>query len=162
MLTAIGFDFGFSLNSMWDFLCIAVDDLSQPPREMKAGDTPFRDNLHAAFQRSQLDVLRLRRLATELPEHKNDEIAPLSAEKKYILVAMLEMQLFSQLVPATQSEIAIKAKGPMVDGNSMKKTFSSLVKEQLIDSKSGPGGGHWLTARGNTLARSIESQGRDN
>ncbi len=73
---------------------------------------------------------------------------PLSDRAQIILVAMLEMDAFDSDSRRSTEEIAAKGLGGHADANAHKGVMAELKTCQLVESKTGRGGGCWLTAAG--------------
>lgn len=76
---------------------------------------------------------------------------PLSERAQLVLIAMQEMEAITSDLRRTAEEITVKAFGKQADANALKGTMSDLTTRGLTDSKTGRGGGYWLTEKG--LAR---------
>jgi len=82
---------------------------------------------------------------------------PLGNRAILVLIAMLEMGAFDSDSKRTTEEIAIKALGNSSDANSLKGVMADLSTRRLIDSKTGRGGGCWLTSAGRARAEKLRN-----
>jgi hypothetical protein len=82
---------------------------------------------------------------------------PLSERSQYVLVAMLDLGAIDSDGRRSTADIAAKALGKQADANALKTVMADLSTRKLIQTKTGPGGGCWLTepgiARANKLRR---------
>ncbi len=80
---------------------------------------------------------------------------PLSERSQYVLVAMLDLGAIDSDVRRATAEIAAKALGDSADGNALKAVMADLATRELILSKTGRGGGCWLTEKGRIRAEKL-------
>ena len=82
---------------------------------------------------------------------------PVLSEKQYlILEQMHEMGALTPDNRATGSAIANGCDGPLADVNVFKPLLSELKTRGLVDSKTGRGGGSWLTEKGSNVAATLK------
>lgn len=98
----------------------------------------------------------VRRLETELGG-ESKEIA-LSERQYQILMALSEMKALSPDRRAATNELAKRAEGPSSPGENLKKAIADLVAKGYTGSKTGRGGGVWLTEKGAELAIQLTRQ----
>lgn len=96
---------------------------------------------------SQLSMFGVPRAADE----------PLSDRAQLVLIAMLELGATQSDHRKSTEEIAAKALGGQADANALKNVMSELNTRDLIDSKTGRGGGCWLTEKGRARAEKLRS-----
>lgn len=82
---------------------------------------------------------------------------PLSQRAQLVLVAMLELIAFDSDRRQSTDNIAVKALGLESDSNALKSVMAELKTQRLIDSKTGRGGGCWLTDTGRSRARKLRN-----
>ncbi|WP_165698860.1 Rrf2 family transcriptional regulator [Bremerella volcania] len=80
---------------------------------------------------------------------------PLADRAQLVLIAMLELDAVDSDRRKPTDEIAIKALGEGTDPNALKGVMSDLKTRELINSKTGRGGGCWLTDKGNSRASKL-------
>jgi hypothetical protein len=80
---------------------------------------------------------------------------PLGDRAQLVLVAMLQLKAFDADSRQSTAAIAKRALGPGVDANSLKPVVSELVTRELIDSRTGRGGGCWLKPAGRERAEKL-------
>lgn len=80
---------------------------------------------------------------------------PLSDRAQLVLVAMSELGACDSDHRHSTDDIAVKALGAGADGNSLKKVMIELKSLQMIESKTGSGGGCWLTEKGRARAEKL-------
>jgi hypothetical protein len=80
---------------------------------------------------------------------------PLSERAQSVLIAMLELKADSSDRRQSSEQIASRALGASYDANSLKAVLSELKTRLLIDSKTGRGGGCWLTEAGHLRAEKL-------
>lgn len=80
---------------------------------------------------------------------------PLSDRAQEVLVAMLELGAIDSDSRRSTAEIAAKAIGPGTDANSLKNVMADLSTRKLVVSKTGRGGGCWLTKNGQARAEKL-------
>lgn len=83
---------------------------------------------------------------------------PLSDRAQFVLVAMLQLGAIDSDKRRPTEEIAAKALGDQADANALKAVMSELNTRGLIDSKTGRGGGCWLTDKGRVRAAKLGNQ----
>jgi hypothetical protein len=83
---------------------------------------------------------------------------PLNERSQLVLIAMHEMGLIDSDHRRSNDEITAKAIGPSADANALKAVMADLVTRELVLSKTGRGGGYWLTEKGCTRAEKLRSQ----
>jgi hypothetical protein len=83
---------------------------------------------------------------------------PLSDRAQCVLVAMLELRAIDSDSRKSTEEITAKALGSQADANPLKNVMSELNTRRLIDSKTGRGGGCWLTDKGRVRAAKLGNQ----
>lgn len=81
---------------------------------------------------------------------------PLSPRAQHVLIAMFELAAFDSDRRRTTEAIAAKAIGWNADANALKAVMSDLKTRGLIETKSGSGGGCWLTERGIARAEKLQ------
>lgn len=84
-------------------------------------------------------------------EEASDDFTDVQRE---VLQAMLELGALNKNSRKTASEIAEKSRGSS-DESSIKRDLSELARRMLAESKTGRGGGSWLTDRGAAVARDL-------
>jgi len=90
---------------------------------------------------------------TESPTNSQpDEMPALSARQYLILQTLLIMKAMTAVARQTTAKIVEKAEGKAADPVQFKKDIASLKNAGFIDTKSGAGGGCWLTTKGRNLA----------
>ena len=80
---------------------------------------------------------------------------PLSERAQLVLIAMLEMEATTSDLRRTAEEITVKAFGTQADANALKGPMSDLTTRELTNSKTGRGGGYWLTEKGMARANRL-------
>jgi rubredoxin len=80
---------------------------------------------------------------------------PLSERSQYVLIAMLDLGAVDSDGRRPTAVIAIKALGKQADANSLKTVMADLSTRNLIRTRTGPGGGCWLTERGIARANKL-------
>ncbi len=95
----------------------------------------------------------------EHPARLVDE--PLGERAQVVLAAMLELGAIDSDKRRSTDDIAARAMGPNADANSLKAVMSELNTRQLIDTKTGRGGGCWLTKSGQSRSETPSSIGRN-
>lgn len=83
---------------------------------------------------------------------------PLNERGQHVLIAMLELDAVDSDRRRTTEEIAVKALGDGTDPNALKNVMSDLKTRQYVLSKTGRGGGCWLTEKGQERARKLRGQ----
>ena len=98
------------------------------------------------------------RLLNELhnPDGTVEQLVPLSERAQLVLIAMLELNALDVDSRRTTEDIAFKALGDGADPNSLKTVMSDLRTGDLIQSKTGRGGGCWLTNQGQRRAAKLD------
>lgn len=86
---------------------------------------------------------------------------PLSERARLVLVAMLELDAFDSDRRRPTDEIAVKALGTDTDPNALKSVMAELKTRRLINSKTGRGGGCWLTDNGRQRAEKLRNPNRN-
>lgn len=82
----------------------------------------------------------------------------LSDSEQCILIAMLALGALDSDSRRTTSEITVRAFGHGADANAQKSVMAELKGKQLIDSKTGRGGGCWLTDSGRRRAEKLHNR----
>lgn len=80
---------------------------------------------------------------------------PLSDRARDVLIAMLELGAVDSDSRKSTEEIAIRALGSHADANSLKSVMSELSTRRLIKTKTGRGGGGWLTPKGRSRVEKL-------
>ena len=80
---------------------------------------------------------------------------PLSERAQLVLVAMHELDAVDSDRRRPTEKIAVKALGQSTDANALKSVMADLRNRKLIDSKTGRGGGCWLTESGRLRAEKL-------
>ncbi|MEX1231117.1 MAG: hypothetical protein WEB58_12805 [Planctomycetaceae bacterium] len=109
--------------------------------------------------RVQVPLHRLRQWVvnrSRLPDESESD-AFLSQRAQLVLAAMYEMALFDSDQRRATEDIAVKALGPDADANSLKSVMIELKSLQMIETKTGRGGGCWLTKKGRTRAEKLRN-----
>jgi hypothetical protein len=136
----------------------------------------FLEECQAKYRIDELTLLgiRLEDLASHLAEElripaydKTGSPAPkpadlpLSEDQQVLLVAAYELAAFDSDSRKTAAEIVDQAKGHHCDPENVKRALADLVNDKhLLDSKTGRGGGYWLTPEGKRRAKRLkESMG---
>ena len=83
---------------------------------------------------------------------------PLAERAQLVLVAMLELDAIDSDCRKPTDEIASKALGEGADPNALKGVMSELKTRQYVESKTGRGGGCWLTEKGRTRGEKLRDQ----
>jgi hypothetical protein len=83
------------------------------------------------------------------------EDEPLSDRAQSVLIAMLELGALDSDQRRSTEDIAIKALGDGTDPNALKSVMADLKTRKLINSKTGSGGGCWLTEGGKRRAEKL-------
>jgi hypothetical protein len=83
------------------------------------------------------------------------EDEPLNNRAQSVLIAMLELGALDSDHRQSTEHIAIKALGDGTDPNALKSVMADLKTRKLIDSKTGSGGGCWLTKAGKGRAEKL-------
>jgi len=86
---------------------------------------------------------------------------PLSERARLVLVAMLELDAVDSDRRQSTERIAVKALGASTDPNALKSVMAELKTRRLIDSKTGRGGGCWLTESGLPRAQKLRHPNRN-
>lgn len=81
--------------------------------------------------------------------------------QKKILKTLLELRAFDQTTRKTSADVLKEANETLAQSGHDKNSISDLSRDQLIGSKTGSGGGIWLTAAGKTLAERLKTVGTD-
>jgi len=84
---------------------------------------------------------------------------PISERGQHVLVAMLILKAFDADSLKSTERIANKAIGNGVEANSLKSVMSDLKTHKFVQSKTGRGGGCWLTEKGKNRAEKLKNQG---
>ncbi|MCK4873633.1 MAG: Rrf2 family transcriptional regulator [Phycisphaerales bacterium] len=90
-----------------------------------------------------------------------DREEPLSDRARFVLVAMIELGAVDSDARHSTEAIAIKALGRSADANALKSVMADLNTRKLIDSKTGRGGGCWLTDSGRQRAEKLRIADRN-
>lgn len=80
---------------------------------------------------------------------------PLGERAQLVLVAMLELDALDSDRRQSTEEIAVKALGADTDTNALKSVMAQLNARKLIESRTGRGGGCWLTDSGRLRAEKL-------
>lgn len=83
------------------------------------------------------------------------EDEPLGDRAQSVLIAMLELGAVDSDNRRSTEDIAIKALGDGTDPNALKSVMADLKTRKLINSKTGSGGGCWLTEAGKRRAEKL-------
>lgn len=83
---------------------------------------------------------------------------PLTDRAQLVLIAMLELDAVDSDRRRSTEDIAIKALGNDADPNALKVVMADLKTRRLIDSKTGRGGGCWLTDAGIARAQKLRNE----
>lgn len=86
---------------------------------------------------------------------------PLGERAQCVLSAMLELNAFDSDRRQPTEQIAVKAFGRNTDANALKSVMAELKTRNLIDSKTGRGGGCWLTEGGRLRAEKLRDPHRN-
>lgn len=86
---------------------------------------------------------------------------PLSERARLVLVAMLELDALDSDRRQPTEEVAVKALGAGADPNALKSVMAELNTRGLINSKTGRGGGCWLTENGRQRAEKLRDPNRN-
>jgi len=95
------------------------------------------------------DVIR-----AALPDRPVEE-EPLSDRAQSVLMAMLELRALDSDQRRSTEDIAFQALGDGTDPNALKSVMANLKTRKLINSKTGSGGGCWLTEAGKRRAEKL-------
>lgn len=126
----------------------------------RCGSTfPRRSRIGVVYRLSQSALDRVAakapacdaRLAADRTGSDTEE--PLSQRAREALVAMLDLNAIDS--DRRQSTEAIAAKASGGDANALKVVMSELKSRDLIDTRTGRGGGCWLTERGRARATKL-------
>ncbi len=110
----------------------------------------------ARLQQWTVDPTRLPSVSQrETTSHFVDE--PLGERAQDVLIAMLECRAIDSDNRLSTDDIAAKALGEHADANSLKSVMSELKTRQYVQSKTGRGGGCWLTGKGRVRAQKLRS-----
>lgn len=80
---------------------------------------------------------------------------PISERAQLVLVAMLELEAFDSDRRQSTEVIACAALGEAADANALKAVMADLKTRHLVKSKTGRGGGCWLTNKGRARAEKL-------
>jgi hypothetical protein len=83
---------------------------------------------------------------------------PLSERAQLVLIAMIELNAIDSDARCSTEDIAARALGPRADANALKAVMSELNTRQLIQTKTGRGGGCWLTTNGQSRATKLRNR----
>lgn len=86
---------------------------------------------------------------------------PLSERARLVLVAMLELDAVDSDRRRSTEDIAVRAIGTGTDANALKSVMAELKTRKLIDSRTGRGGGCWLTESGRPRAEKLRHPNRN-
>ncbi|HRQ76177.1 MAG TPA: hypothetical protein PK098_09695 [Phycisphaerales bacterium] len=89
------------------------------------------------------------------------EEEPLSDRAQGVLLAMLDLNAIDSDRRKSTVDIAIEALGRSADPNALKGVMADLSTRHLIQSKTGRGGGCWLTDRGRSRAERLRDADRN-
>jgi hypothetical protein len=89
-----------------------------------------------------------------LPDRPVEE-EPLSDRAQSVLMAMLELGALDSDQRRSTEDIAIKTLGDGTDPNALKSVMADLKTRKFINSKTGSGGGCWLTEAGKRRAEKL-------
>jgi hypothetical protein len=84
-----------------------------------------------------------------------NEVPSLSEKQYLILEAMKELDAISADRRWTCERIAVRCDGTEAELSVFKPLLSDLKTHGLVDSKTGRGGGSWLTTKGNSVAETL-------
>lgn len=104
-------------------------------------------------------VANTRQRAVEVSSPSCDE--PLCERAQIVLIAMTELDAIDSDDRQSAEAIAEKALGDRSEGNTLKGVMADLKTRKLISSKTGRGGGYWLTANGRQRAEKLHSGNRN-
>ncbi len=104
-------------------------------------------------------IANTKQRAVEVDSPPFDE--PLSERAQIVLIAMVELNAIDSDRRQTTEEIACKALGNKSEGNTLKGVMAELKTRKLINSKTGRGGGCWLTANGRQRAEKLRPGNRN-
>jgi hypothetical protein len=82
---------------------------------------------------------------------------PLSVEQRWLLIAAYRLNAFTSDRRKTGDQIVKEAKGKFASRANASKALSGFVATRLLDSKTGSGGGYWLTPKGKARAERLIS-----
>jgi hypothetical protein len=80
----------------------------------------------------------------------------LSRDQRWLLVAALRLSAIHSDSRKNAKVLLIKARGEFDKPANVKKALSRLVREGLLDSRTGRGGGYWLTPAGKLRAERLK------
>jgi hypothetical protein len=82
---------------------------------------------------------------------------PLSIDQQFLLVATYELAAFNSDSRQTAAQIVDQAKGHHCDPENVKRALADLVEDKhFLGSKTGRGGGYWLTPEGKRRAKRLK------
>ena len=113
-----------------------------------------------ALRRTKASAKPLKLQISELFGIQSSE-KPLGERAQLILVAMLELDAVDSDRRRSTEDIAVKAQGSGTDPNALKSVMAELKTRVLIDSKTGRGGGCWLTDSGRLRAEKLCHRNRN-
>lgn len=93
-------------------------------------------------------------IRSALPDRPVED-EPLNNRAQSVLIAMLELGALDSDHRQSTEDIAIKALGDGADPNALKSVMADLKTRKLIGSKTGSGGGCWLTRAGKLRAEKL-------
>ncbi|GAB6188166.1 hypothetical protein [Thermopirellula anaerolimosa] len=102
-----------------------------------------------AAAEAQVAVKRHLETAANCPDE------PLSERAQLVLAAMLELDAVDSDRRRSVEEIAPRALGPQADANALKLVLAELRAKGMTRSKTGRGGGFWLTDKGQRRAERL-------
>jgi hypothetical protein len=112
---------------------------------------------------TSINVYRMTARAASRPKPKGPDVdrsatsieEPLSDRAQLVLVAMHELGAIDSDTRRSTEVIAARAIGANADANSLKSVMSDLKTRQLIETKTGRGGGCWLAKNGQSRAKKL-------
>lgn len=125
------------------------------------GDSELDGSDLADIDAQEVETLKNEQRATSPIDEGSEPpigVDPLSERAQDVLVAMLELGAIDSDARRKTPEIAVKALGDGTDPNSLKVVMSELRTRELVSSKTGRGGGCWLTDTGRSRADKLRNQ----
>jgi hypothetical protein len=149
-------------RELWGAAKVILQELkAQVSAQLPESDeTPLPDNVAGTSEASdtaERDDEVAQRLAAHsmtetAPDSQPDEMPALSDRQYLILQTLLIMKATTADARQTTARIVEKAVGRAADPVQFKKDIASLKADGFIDTKSGAGGGCWLTTKGRNVA----------
>lgn len=126
------------------------------PSEDKLADASAIENALNALLRCIRSVPPAEGSTTPPPKSMPALVAAdLTERQREVLQALLELDAVSQAQRRNTAEIASRVNGPTASPDNFKQPIADLSRRKLIDTKTGSGGGCWLTDLGRALAVEI-------